>query len=91
MFDHVFAADAEWNLFALEIALKATLLLLFAAAVAMLSYRSSAAVRHRVWALASGGLLLLPLIQLAGPGFPWRVIPEHWHAATARCKKWKAL
>jgi beta-lactamase regulating signal transducer with metallopeptidase domain len=78
MFNRILPDAAAWNLFALEIALKATLLLLLAAALVMLLRRTSAAVRHRVWALTFAGLLLLPVVQLFTPGLPWEVIPQNW-------------
>lgn len=40
---------------------KATVILLLAAAVTLLLRRSTAALRHFVWALACGGILILPL------------------------------
>jgi len=50
---------------------KATILLLFAAGGALLLRRSSAALRHLVWALACGGVLVLPLASVLLPN--WRV------------------
>ena len=50
---------------------KATILLLFAAGGALLLRRSSAALRHLVWALACGGVLVLPIASVLLPN--WRV------------------
>lgn len=50
---------------------KATILLLFAAGGTLLLRRSSAALRHLVWALACGGALVLPVASALLPN--WRV------------------
>jgi beta-lactamase regulating signal transducer with metallopeptidase domain len=50
---------------------KATALLLLAAGVSVLLKRSTAALRHLVWALACGGVLALPLASALLPN--WRV------------------
>ncbi|MEX2137749.1 MAG: M56 family metallopeptidase [Pirellulales bacterium] len=81
MFNRLLAVDAAWDWLALEIVVKSTLLLLLGAGVAMLLCRSSAAVRHRVWALSFAGLLLLPAVQLLMPDLSWRIIPHHWLTA----------
>jgi len=52
---------ATWWTFAAEVAWKGTLLLAGASAVSVLLWRASATLRHLVWALALGGLLLLPV------------------------------
>ena len=54
-----------------EVLIKGTLLLLFAAAVALALRRASAASRHLVWTLALSALLALPLFVLALPA--WEV------------------
>jgi len=78
MMNHLLAADAVWNWFALEVVLKGTLLLFLASGMVMRLSRSSAAVRHRVWSLLFVGLLLLPLVQLAVPGLTWQIVPHRW-------------
>src|SRR5262249_14494456 len=60
MFDHLWVSDV-WVDAVRDITLKGTLLLIFAALLALCLRRSSAAIRHRVWALAFVALLLLPL------------------------------
>lgn len=50
---------------------KATILLLLAAGGTVLLRRSSAALRHLVWALACGGVLVLPVASALLPN--WRV------------------
>ncbi|MEX2140545.1 MAG: M56 family metallopeptidase [Pirellulales bacterium] len=84
MFNRLLASDAIWNWFALEIALKGTLLLLLAGGIVLLLGRSSAAVRHRVWSLLFVGLLLLPLIHLVLPGLSWQIIPDRWQPAETK-------
>lgn len=51
--------------------IKATVLLLVAGAGAWLLRRSSAALRHLVWALACGGVLVLPIASAVLPN--WRL------------------
>ena len=51
--------------------IKATVLLLCAAAVSWLLRRSGAALRHLVWALACGGVLALPIASAVLPN--WRL------------------
>lgn len=56
---------------ALWITLKASLVLAVAAIVqAFVHRRASAAMRHLVWTLAIGGVLLLPILSLALPDWP---------------------
>ena len=56
-----------------EIAWKGTVILLASFAAAVLMYRASAAVRHFLWTVAFGTLLLLPLAIFLAP--QWRVQP----------------
>lgn len=56
---------------ALWIVIKASVLLVIAAvAQALWRQRASAEIRHLVWTLAIVGLLLLPILSLALPGWP---------------------
>jgi TonB family protein len=61
------AFTLEWML---SLALKSVLVLGVAAAAVRLMRRASAAARHMVWAAGLSGLLLLPLVSVAGPA--WR-------------------
>ena len=61
---------------ALEILLRVTVLLLAAALVVLGLRRSSAALRHLVWALSLAGALLLPLCSWAFPAWHWAILPE---------------
>lgn len=56
---------------ALDLIVKATVLLMLALCVLLLQRRSSAAMRHRVCSLTFSGLLLLPLLSWALP--EWRI------------------
>jgi HEAT repeat protein/beta-lactamase regulating signal transducer with metallopeptidase domain len=60
--------------FALEVTIKASLLLLFAHAAVALLARGSASVRHFIWFLAVAGALVLPLLSASLP-WSWNVLP----------------
>ena len=60
---------------AADVAIKATLILAAAGAVAIALRRSSAASRHMAWCLGLGAALALPILTLALPGWSWRVLP----------------
>ena len=64
------AADS-WLLFPTQVAVKATVLLALAGAVALLLRRAPAATRHLAWTLSIAGLVALPLVAAALPA--WRV------------------
>lgn len=66
---------AGWTAPLLDTGLRAALLLAVAAAVALGLRHRSAALRARVWILALGGLLLLPLVQAAVPALE---LPAGW-------------
>lgn len=68
------------NWFALDLAVKSTLLVVLAAGLVFLLSRSSAALRHRVWTLLFLALLILPPVTLFAPGWNWQVIPRSWQA-----------
>jgi beta-lactamase regulating signal transducer with metallopeptidase domain len=57
----------------LDVCLKATVLLAVAFIASAMLRRSSAAVRHLVWASALSGLLALPFLSFAGPSLTIRV------------------
>lgn len=58
-----------------DVAIKATALLLFAIFTNVLLSRRAAAIRHRVWSLAFGGLLFLPLLAAMLPGLQLPILP----------------
>ncbi len=62
--------SGEWTRMLLDVAFKSAFLLLAAVAVNWLLRRAAAATRHLVWTLAFSGLLLLPALTWALPG--WR-------------------
>ncbi len=57
----------------LDILIKATLLVALAMVVSLARRRAAAATRHLIWALALGGVLVLPIAERAGPS--WHVVP----------------
>jgi beta-lactamase regulating signal transducer with metallopeptidase domain/protocatechuate 3,4-dioxygenase beta subunit len=65
-------------------AVKATLLLLVAWVVASSARRSSAALRHRIWALALCGAGTLPLVSWLVPGWRLPVLPAVALPSSAR-------
>jgi beta-lactamase regulating signal transducer with metallopeptidase domain len=70
----------------LDTAIKATVILVLAAAAAMILRRDSAATRHLAWLLAIVAMLVLPVLSALLP--QWRVLPE-WAripAATAKLR-----
>src|SRR5688572_4689388 len=56
--------------FALVVAIKATILLTLAFIASFALRRTSAALRHLVWALAIGAIVALPLIVAVTPALP---------------------
>jgi beta-lactamase regulating signal transducer with metallopeptidase domain len=62
-----------------DVSLKATVVLGLAMCVAWFLRHRSAAVRHAVWNVALGGVLIIPILHLTVPA--WRVaVPESWVA-----------
>ena len=59
----------------LDSAAKGTAILLLAALAALLCRRSSAALRHSIWCLAMGGLLVLPVASWALPAWQIPILP----------------
>ncbi len=59
----------------LDTAAKGTVLLLLACLAAWLCRRSSAALRHSIWCLTMGGLLLLPMASWALPAWQIPILP----------------
>ena len=62
--------------FLINLLCKGSLILFLAAIVNSFLQRSSAAVRHWVWCLAFGGLLLLLPLSFIMPQKPVRILPE---------------
>jgi beta-lactamase regulating signal transducer with metallopeptidase domain len=67
---------AEWLPLLAELAAKATLILLLAAAVSALLWRASAAVRHLVWCVAVVGVLALPVFSVVLPAWELPLLPS---------------
>ena len=69
--------------FLVVLSLKATLVLTVASLASSVARRSSASLRHRIWALAIAGVLLLPMLQVLLPA---------WDTSTgaARSQIWRA-
>jgi S1-C subfamily serine protease/beta-lactamase regulating signal transducer with metallopeptidase domain/protocatechuate 3,4-dioxygenase beta subunit len=59
----------------LDTAAKGTALLLLAAVAAWLCRRSSAALRHSIWCMTMGGLLVLPVASWALPAWQIPILP----------------
>jgi beta-lactamase regulating signal transducer with metallopeptidase domain len=68
--------------FLIDIATKGTVLLMMAVVVTSALRRSSAAMRHRVWALAMLSLILLPVASLALPAWSVPILPATNQAGT---------
>jgi hypothetical protein len=73
---------AEWLPLLAQLALKATLILLAAAAASAALWRSSAAVRHMVWCVGVAGVLALPLFYAVLPAWDLAVLPAGAPTAT---------
>jgi beta-lactamase regulating signal transducer with metallopeptidase domain len=73
---------AEWLPLLGELAAKATLVLLLAAAVSALLWRASAAVRHLVWCVAVIGVLALPVFSVVLPAWELPLLPSRAVAAS---------
>ena len=67
----------------LDSAAKGTALLLLASLAAWLCRRSSAALRHSIWCLTMGGLLVLPVASWALPAWQIPILPPEPVAAPA--------
>jgi beta-lactamase regulating signal transducer with metallopeptidase domain len=62
----------------LDLAVKATALIVLAALSTLVFGLASAALRHRIWAMLFVALLLLPVFGIALPRWDWKVIPQGW-------------
>lgn len=60
----------------LSLVLKGAAVLLVAALCVRLLYRAPASLRHGIWAAAFGALLLLPVLEAAGPRWSVAVLPS---------------
>ncbi|HEX7449542.1 MAG TPA: M56 family metallopeptidase [Pirellulales bacterium] len=69
------AWSSAWAPLAVDVIVKATVLLLLSMLAAAIWRRSSAAVRHRVWCLAFAALLLLPALSAGLPEWRLEVLP----------------
>ncbi len=73
VFDGIFTGGTGFLL--VDAFAKATVLLCLAAFLATVLRHSAAAVRHRLWSLALCGVILLPLLSLAFPGWTIPALP----------------
>jgi beta-lactamase regulating signal transducer with metallopeptidase domain len=64
------------EILAVDIVIKATLVLAAAGAVAFALRRSSAAARHLTWCLGLGAALVLPALAISLPAWSWRILPS---------------
>src|SRR4051795_9314763 len=71
----LFAADfgTSWIAVA-DLVVKATLLFLSAGVASFVLRRRSAALRHIIWTLALGGVLVLPILSVALPHWQWNLV-----------------
>jgi beta-lactamase regulating signal transducer with metallopeptidase domain len=74
-------SDAGLTQFAVNVVVKATMLLLLALGIDLVVRRASAALRHRIWALLFMGLPALPALEWLTPAWTWRVLPSAWPVA----------
>jgi TonB family protein len=63
----------SWWTIALDLVWKGTVVLAAACGASVLFWRASAAIRHTIWVLALGSLLVLPLFEAVLPA--WRLAP----------------
>ncbi|MEX0713212.1 MAG: M56 family metallopeptidase [Pirellulales bacterium] len=68
-------ASGSWHSSAIDVAVKATLLMALAILATWLLRRGSAALRHRVWCLTFGALVLLPILSWALPAWRIAILP----------------
>jgi hypothetical protein len=64
-----------WFPYLVEVAAKATVVLLLTALAAALLWKASAAVRHMVWSVGIASVLALPLASPLLPSWEARVLP----------------
>ena len=74
-------------LFVADAVAKATVLLCLAMIAAAVLRRSSAAVRHRLWALTLCGLLVLPALSWSLPGWRLPILPATTGVAGSRASR----
>ncbi|WZP00803.1 M56 family metallopeptidase [Isosphaeraceae bacterium EP7] len=70
-----FALAVSFTPLLVDAALRATILLLLANLVIVFARRSSAALRHRIWAFTLAGLVALPVVTWSVPGWNLPAIP----------------
>jgi HEAT repeat protein/beta-lactamase regulating signal transducer with metallopeptidase domain len=76
--------DSEPALFLLDIAVKATAILLATVALNIALRRASAATRHLLWSISLSALLALPLLTYALPSWRVAVLPESFSISDNR-------
>src|SRR4029079_17795781 len=62
--------------FALDIAVRTSIILICAALLSTVFRRASASLRHAVWIVAMFGVMLLPIAGMVTPRLEWSVLPE---------------
>jgi beta-lactamase regulating signal transducer with metallopeptidase domain len=78
----IFNQPLDWLQVLLDVSLKSAVILLAAYVVSSRLRRASAALRHLIWSSAIGGVLALPLLTLALPG--WRIhVISSWPSGPA--------
>src|SRR4051812_45797936 len=60
---------------AVDVTVKATLVLAVAGVAALALHRASAAARHLAWFLGLSAALAMPVLSLVLPGWSWRILP----------------
>jgi beta-lactamase regulating signal transducer with metallopeptidase domain len=73
-----------WVIVLVDVAVKSIVILGVAAAVTLGLRGASAALRHHVWAVALGGLLLLPLLSIVLPQWQVSLLPSLERGAQVR-------
>ncbi|MHB8955238.1 MAG: M56 family metallopeptidase [Pirellulaceae bacterium] len=81
----VLLLDSPFLTVLIDVTLKATVLLLLAYLVNLAFSRASAAVRHRVWVTAFGGILILPVLVVCLPA--WR-LPMFGEVTLQEASEW---
>ncbi len=74
----------EWLAILCDLLIKGAVLLFAAGLITMVMRKASAAARHLIWAIALGGVLVLPLFSAVVPGLRLPVLPTFTTSAPGR-------